>query len=160
MPKNLSNSHFPTPVAPPYRILFPQTESSRQAAPNSVCQSLVRIERIHKAVVSRRGPLVIRADSRRVAEDQVRNHAPKDNTAVVVEVRPVVRGEVVLLRGLIADGVDERERRLVQVDIWRRRRLGRGDGSQALVVQRVGCVVLGCEDAPCEGRCEELRGFC
>lgn len=91
-------------------------------------QSRVRVERIHKAVVSRRRPLVIGADSRRVAQDQVRNHAPEDNAAVVVEVRPVVRGEVVLLRGFVADGVHERERRLVQVDIGRRRRLGRRDG--------------------------------
>lgn len=122
-------------------------------------QSLVRLKRIYKAVVSRRGPLVISADSRRVAQDQVGDHAPEHDASVVVEVRPVSVGEVVRLRGLLADGVDERERRLVQVDVRGRRRLGRRDGREALVVQGVRGVVLGCEDSSCEGRREEL-GFC
>lgn len=152
-----------TPTAPPASRgktpdAFPRANLSRLATPNSMRQGLVRLERTHKAVVSRGGPLVVGADGRRVAQDEVGDHAPEHDAAVVVEVRPVALGEVVHLRGLIADGVDEGERRLVQVDVGGRRRLGRRDGREALVVQGVGRVVLGCEDAPCEGRCEELGG--
>ena len=70
-------------------------------------KGLVRLERVHVAVVSRGCPLVISADGRRVAQDQVGDHAAEDDAAVVVEVRPVVGGEVVLLRGGVSDGVDE-----------------------------------------------------
>lgn len=119
-------------------------------------QSLVRVERRNKAVIRRGRPLVIRTNDRRVAQDQVRDHAAKDDAAVVVEVRPVVGGEVVHLGRRLADGVDELQRRLIQVNVRRRRRLGRRDGRQPLVVQRVGRVVRGSEDAPCEGRREEL----
>lgn len=82
-------------------------------------QRRIRLKRIHKAVISRRRPLVIRADGRRVAQDQVGDHAPEHDAAVVVEVRVVVGREVVLLRRGVADRVDERERRLVQVDVGR-----------------------------------------
>lgn len=91
-------------------------------------QSLIRLKSINKAVVSRGRPLVIGADGRRVAQDQVGDHAPEHDAAVVVEVRPVVGREVVLLRRGVADRVDEREGRLVQVDVGRRRRLCCGDG--------------------------------
>lgn len=155
---NPANPTAPSPSRghPPSLTSLHKTDSSRLATPDSMRQRLVRLEGAHKAVVSRGGPLVVGADGRRVAQDQVGDHAPEHDAAVVVEVRPVALGEVVRLRGLVADGVDEGERRLVQVDVGGGRRLGRRDGREALVVQRVGRVVLGREDAPCEGGREEL----
>lgn len=114
-----------------------------------MAQRLVALERTHKAIVSRGRPLVVRADGGRVAQHEVRHHAPKHDAAVVVEVRPVVGGEVVRLRGVLADGVDERDRGLVQVDVRGPRGLGGCDGAQALVVQRVGYVVVRVEGASC-----------
>lgn len=149
-----TSAHHP-PYSHPTRS-SPPTKSSRQATPDSMRQGRVRLEGAHEAVVGRGRPLVISTNSRRVAQDEVGDHAPKDDAAVVVEVRPVPLGEVVRLRGRLPDGVDVGERGLVQVDVGRRRRLGRRDGREALVVQRVGRVVGGCEDAPREGRREEL----
>ena len=116
MPENPSTSHRAHGAAAPI-LVCPRAKSSRQPTPDSMRQGLVRVERVHEAVVSSRRPLVVGADGRRVAQYQVGDHAPEHDAAVVVEVRPVVGGEVVLLRGVLADGVDERERRLVQVDV-------------------------------------------
>lgn len=80
-------------------------------------QSRIRLERIHKAIISRGSPLVVGANGRRVPQDQVGHHAPEHDAAVVVEVRVVVGREVVLLRRRVADRVDELEGCLVQVDV-------------------------------------------
>lgn len=93
------------------------------------------------------------------ADDEIRHHASEDDLAPEVEMRHILTivAPVVRPRGVAADGVDVGQARAVEVDDGRARHVGRLDGRQALVVQRVRGVVRICgEDAAREGRDEEL----
>lgn len=143
---------------PPGRLPY-QRRSSSHPGPDQVTQRLVRAKVRSKAPGRRPVRPAPGRNGRHMAQHQIGHHPPKDHGAMRVQVRAVAGDEVVRVRGVHADVVDVGEAGLVEVDVLRAGRGGRGDGGPGLVGEAV------CDEAcrrgefpAAEGGYEDLAG--